>query len=274
MCTGRNNNDRYPGRGGAAPRRASRAGFTLVELLVALAVTALAFAIVWQTFAAVTRAWRRGGQVADEIRHGDFVMDQLVSALRSAAYFPLKPDRYGLWLENRGDRDQLSWVTSGTAFIPPDSPLAMGVHRIMVGIEPNRDGDDAFTVRAFAHLSEEMDKDDADAWSISPRVKGLDVRTWNAQEQRWEDEWEDTNKIPGLIEVTLFMTPIERYEPPIKIARLVQLPLGPLVTNTAPVATGQPGAPAGSTNAAAGAGAGRRPEATSDQPRTSIISGQ
>lgn len=259
----------------------NRRGFTLLELLVALAVTALAFAIVWQTFAAVTRAWRRGGQVADEIRHGDFVMDQLVSALRSAAYFPLKPDRYGLWFENRGERDQLSWVTSGTAFIPPDSPLAMGVHRLMVGIEPNDDGEDAFTVRAFPHLAEEIDKNDADAWPISPRVKGLDVRIWNPQEERWEDEWEDTNKIPGLIEVTLFMTPIERYEPPIKISRLVQIPLGPVVTSTLPVATGQPGAPAQTTNAPTGANAQadgarseRQPGAGTDQPRTTIISGK
>lgn len=265
---------------GCLNQRVSR-GFTLVELLVALTVTALAFAIVWQTFVAVTKAWRRGGQVTDEIRHGDFVMDQLVSALRSAAYFPLKPDRYGLWFDNRSERDQLSWVTSGTAFIPPDSPLAMGVHRIMVGIEPNRDGDDSFTVRAFAHLSEEIDKNDVDAWHISSRVKGFDVRIWNVQEERWEDEWEDTNKIPGLVEVTLFMTPLERYEPPIKISRLVQIPLGPVVTSTLPVATGQPGAPAESTNAVAGAGAAavgsrteRQPNTQTDQPRTSIISGQ
>lgn len=248
---------------------------------MALAVTALAFAIVWQTFAAVTKAWRRGGQVADEIRHGDFVMDQLVSALRSTAFFPLKSDRYGLWFENRGERDQLSWVTSGTAFIPPDSPLAMGVHRIMVGIEPNQDGDDSFTVRAFPHLSEEIDKNDVDAWSISPRVKGLDVRIWNAQDERWEDEWEDTNKIPGLVEVTLYMTPLERYEPPIKIARLVQIPLGPVATSTLPVATGQPGAPAASTNAPSGGGSAttgsrteRQPGGSANQPRTSIISGQ
>lgn len=252
---------------------------------MALAVVAVAFTIVWQTFASVMKAWRRGGQVVDEIRHGDFVMDQLVSALRSTAYFPLKPDRYGLWLENRAERDQLSWVTSGTAFMPPDSPFALGLHRLMVNIEPNADGEDAFTVRAFPHLAEEMDRNEAEAWPISSRVKGLEVRIWNPQEERWEEEWEDTNKIPGLIEVTLFMSPPDRYEPPIKIARLVQIPLGPLVTSTAPVATGQPqqgartNAPAGASDGAAteqpaARSAERDGGAASDQPRTRIISGQ
>lgn len=256
----------------------STGAFTLVELLVALAVTAIAFTIVWQSFAAITRAWRRGGEVVDQVRHGDFVIDQLVSALRSAAYFPLRPDRYGFWLENRGTRDQASWVTSGTAFIPPDSTLAMGLRRIMVSIEPNDEGDDAFTVRAFPHLSEEFEKDKADAWPISPRIKGLDIRVWNPEDERWDDEWEDTNKIPGLIEVTLLMEPLSRYEPPMKIARLVQIPLGPVTTSTAPIATGQPGV--GSEAASDRVNAQQQRDETRSQSdgqprqRTTITSGQ
>jgi hypothetical protein len=230
----------------------------LVELLVALAVAAVAFTIVWQTFSSVIKAWRRGGEVVDQVRHGDFVIDQLVSALRSAAYFPLRPDRYGFWLENRGARDQISWVTSSGAFIPPDSPLAHGLHRIMVSIEPNDDGEDAFTVRAFSHLAEELKKNEVDAWSLSPRVKGLDVRIWNPQEERWDEEWEDTNKIPGLLEITLFMEPLSKYEPPMKFARLVQIPLGPATTSTAPIATGQLGIESGGTSA--GQEAARRRE--------------
>ncbi|MCS6772405.1 MAG: prepilin-type N-terminal cleavage/methylation domain-containing protein [Kiritimatiellae bacterium] len=255
-----------------------RSGFTLVELLVALAVAAVAIAIVWQSFAAITRAWRRSMQVADNVRHGDFVIDQLVSALRSAAYFPLRPDRYGFWLENRGDRDVVSWVTSGTAFIPPDSPLALGLRRIMVGIEPNEDGVEAFTVRAFPHLAESLEPRDAEAWSVSSRVQGLDVRIWNPEEERWEDEWEDTNKIPGLVEVTLYMTPLERYEPPMKIARLVQIPLGPVTLGTTPVATGQPGAEGGDPDARQDAGGQPQQNANSsrEEPRerTRITSGR
>lgn len=270
---------------------AERRGFTLIELLVAMVVMALAFTIVWSAFSSVTKAWRRGGQVVDDIRHGDFVIDQLVSALRSTAYFPLKPERYGFWYEDSGDKDEISWVTSGTAFMPPDSPLAQGVHRLMVSIEPNDDGKDSFTVRAFPHLAEEIEKNDAEAWHISPRVKGLDVQIWNPEDEKWEDEWEDTNKIPGLIQVTLFMEPPGRYEPPIKISRLVQIPLGPATTSSVPSASGQPGveggrsAPEGGEGGirdggpAAGDGDGAGPQrgrglGDGRRPRTRIISGQ
>ncbi len=284
MCTGRKQ---------TSARQRARGGFTLVELLVALAVMVVAFAVVWNTFSAVLKAWRRGGQVVDEIRHGDFVIDQLVAALRSTAYFPLKPERYGFWLDDQGDEDSISWVTSGTAFMPPDSPLAQGVHRLMVSIESNDDGEDAFTVRAFPHLAEEIDKKDVPAWAISSKVKGLNVRVWNAQDEAWDDDWEDTNKIPGLIEVTLTMESPGKYDPPVKIARLVQIPLGPLTTGTTPVATGQPGAEgrgADDPNAASpggrirgeGGARGGAPANRGDsgrtrdpnQPRTRIISGK
>ncbi len=281
MCTGRKQT-RVRGR--------ARGGFTLVELLVALAVMGVAFAVVWNTFSAVLKAWRRGGQVVDEIRHGDFVIDQLVSALRSTAYFPLKPERYGFWLVNQGEQDEVSWVTSGTAFMPPDSPLAQGVHRLMVSIESDENGKDAFTVRAFPHLAEELEKKDATSWAISTRVKGLNVRVWNPQDEAWDDEWEDTNKIPGLIEVTLTMESPGEYEPPVKIARLVQIPLGPVTTSTVPVATGQPGAEGSGPNTRpdreVGAGGGAGVEGSprvgggtgaardANQPRTRIISGQ
>lgn len=236
-------------------------GFTMLELLVALSILVVAFTIIWTTFSTTIKAWRRGSQLVDELHHGDFVMEQLVAALRSAAYFHNRPDKFGFWLMGRGEQDELSWVTAGSAFMPPGSPLAQGLHRIWVSIESNDDGDDAFTVRAFPHLQEEIEKDDAEAWYISSRIKGLDCRTWNSEDEAWDDEWEDTNKVPGLVEITLFLEPLEKYGAPVKISRLVELPIGPAVTSITASATGTPtpggvptGAPAAGTGGAPGEG--------------------
>lgn len=247
-------------RGGMGGRDGTerRAAFTMLELLVALAVLILAFSIIWTTFSSTVKAWRRGSQLVDELHHGDFVMEQLVAALRSAAFFPTRPDKYGFWLDDSGDRDEISWVTSGSTFMPPGSPLAQGLHRLMVKIESNKDGEDSFAVRAFPHLSEEMDENDADAWYISSRIKGLSVRTWNHEDEAWEDEWEDTNKIPGLVEVTLLMEPLEKYGEPVKMMRLVEIPMGPATTSITAAVTGGSGtgAPAAGTGTGTGAGAG------------------
>jgi hypothetical protein len=256
-----------PARGG----RSSGGGFTMLELLVALTVLVLAFSIIWSTFSGTVKAWRRGSQLIDELHHGDFVMEQLVAALRSAAFFPSKPEKFGFWLDDNGDRDEISWVTSGATFMPPGSPLAQGLHRLMVTIESDKNGDDSFTVRAFPHLKEEMDEGDVDAWHISSRIKGLSLRTWNTEDEVWEDEWEDTNTIPGLVEITLLMEPIEKYDEPVKMMRLVEIPMGPATTSITASVTG--GAGAGATGDAAGGTGQPAPQPTGGQPAPTATGG-
>jgi len=208
-------------------------GFTLLELLVALTILVVAFTIVWSTFSATIKAWQRGGALLEELRHGDFVMEQLVSSLRSAAFFPNAPEKYGFWLKSRGGeypRDRISWVSSSSAFMPPDSPLNESLHRITFGIENNKEGDPSVTIRAWPHLSEDT-VDDVDPWYISSEVKGFNCRVYNAEDEDWDTEWEDTNSIPSLVEITLYMDPIEKYGEPVKLQRLVEIPIAPAVTN-------------------------------------------
>lgn len=246
-----------------------RAGFTLIEVLVAVAILATAFTIIWTTFSVSLDGWRRGQLALDRLHHGDFVMEQVVSALRSAAYFPTRPGKYGFWLEDHGEQDEVSWVTSGSAFMKPEDPLARGLHRLWIGIAANDNGDDSFAVRAYAHFAEDVEPKDVDPWFISSRVKGLDCKVWNNEQEDWDDEWENTNTVPPLVQLTLFLEPAERDGAPIRVSRLVEIPVGPSTTgnvsrSTAPGAvadtnatsnTTSPGAAGGSTTAT-GAGEG------------------
>ena len=229
-----------------APRKPAgtirRAGFTLLEILVAVVLLATAFTIIWSTFAATLDGWRRSREFIDRISHGDFVIDQMVAALRSTAYFKNRPDKFGFWLEDRGGgdspRDTISWVTSGSAFMRPDDPLANGLHRIMLAVEEPAGTDGALGVRAFQHLLEEIEPDDVEPWFVSSRVRGLDCQVYNFEEEDWDDEWEDTNAVPSLVKITLFMEPMERGEPPIKLQRVVEIPVAPAVTAAVTVAEG------------------------------------
>jgi prepilin-type N-terminal cleavage/methylation domain-containing protein len=209
-------------------------GFTLLELLVALVLLVTAMTIAVGSFSTMLRAWEQGTQAIDELHHGDFVMEQLVSGLRSAAFFKSTPDKYGFWLEDRESgpypNDVISWVASGTAFIPRDSYLTKGMHRLEVTIEDNEDGDPAFAARAFPHLLDHDEMDDVEPWYISSVVKGIDCKTYNIEDEDWEDEWEDTNAIPSIIQVTLYMDPLEEYGDPVEITRMIRIPVAPAVT--------------------------------------------
>ena len=96
-------------------------GFTLIEVMVSLTIMVTAISIVWMSFSNVINATQKGEKMLDQMHHGDFVMEQLVSALRSAAYFNRKPKQFEFWLEDETsgsfDADIVSWVTSSSAFI-------------------------------------------------------------------------------------------------------------------------------------------------------------
>ncbi len=227
MCTHRQR--RKADRSSAAGAERA-AGFTLLELLVALAIMVVAFAVVWSTFSTTINAWKRGDALLDDLHHGDYVMEQLVSALRSAAFFGNKPWRYGLHFHDGGNgryaQDRISFVTSGTAFMPPGSPLANGLHRLVVSVEDGPEGEAGLAVRAYPHLAD-IDDDEPDPWFVSYRVEGMDCRFYNFEDEVWEDEWEDTNAIPRLVDVQLYMEPLEEYGDPVVLRRLVEIPVAP-----------------------------------------------
>ncbi len=206
------------------------AGFTLLELMVAVVLLVTAMTMIVGTFTAVIKAWRHGDELLQELHHGDFVLDQLVSGLRSAAFFTTAPDKYGFHLKDQSsgpyDNDIISWVTSGTAFMPKDSPLTKGLHRLEVTVENNADGNPAVAVRAYPHLADEEDIEEADPWYISTEVKGVNCRVYSKEEEEWLDEWEFTNSLPRLVEITVYLDPLEEYGDPVEMKRVVEIPLG------------------------------------------------
>ena len=205
----------------------------MLELLVTLAILVMAMSVIIGAFSITLRGWSRSQELLEGLHHGDFVMEQLVSALRSTAFIHHTPEKYGFWLDDGGGRypqDTLSWVTSGTAFMLPNSPLANGLHRLELAIENNESGEPSVAVRAYPYLTEREDFD-SETWFVSSRVKGLDCRAYDEEGERWEDGWEDTNSVPRLVEVTLFLDPIEEFGQPVKISRVVEIPVASVVSN-------------------------------------------
>ena len=233
--------------------RARRGGFTLIEILVAVVILAMAFVVIARTFFATLNGWTKGNAFLEKMHHGDFVIEQLVSSLRSAAFYSTKPEKYGFWLDARGGsspRDVVSWVTSSSAFMKPGTPFVNGLHRIEVTIEDNDEGDESFTVRAWSHFTDK-DEVDPEPWHISSKVKGLECEVYDFESKSWGSTWEDTNAVPSLVRISLYLEPQEKYGEPMKISRLVELPIAPAVSN----AVASTDAPGGGQPPAAGNGA-------------------
>lgn len=218
-----------------------REGFTLIEILLSVVILAVASTLTYFTFSTVTMAWKRGMALTDELHHGDFVMEQLVMALRSA-YYPdsrRRPANYGFWLENNGDgdgiSDEISWVKIGSSLIGKSSDYALSPHRIRFWIGRDEEGEPAAMITSWRLHGQ---PDEFDPSELEPVVIGKKVTGFNCspawpyvdddEEIEWLTEWFETNKLPTAVELTLYMEPLEEDGPPVEIKRLVGIPVAPL----------------------------------------------
>lgn len=208
-------------------------GFTLVELLLALAIFSLVAAMAGGAFWSVLKAWTRGGEMLEQLHYGEYAMEQVVSALRGAAWFPSKPEAFGFWLDDGGGTsataaNEASWVTSGTAFLPPDSPFQHGLHRISVTVEGSGE-ERGLVVRAWPHLAEEVERGDVESWKVAPGVNGFACEWYDFEDERWTQDWEETNSLPKLVRVTLTMAKRKEFDEELELQRLVELEVAPML---------------------------------------------
>jgi prepilin-type N-terminal cleavage/methylation domain-containing protein len=222
-----------------------RAGFTLVELLVAVAILLLVSTATYAVFAAATRAWQRGLALSEDLHHGDFVIEQLVMGLRSAVW---RGRGDGFWLRNEGSgpyaADAISWVKAGPALIGEESEAAKSLHRIEFTVRKNPDAEKpgaAITAWGDDYLQpEEFDPSRLTPVFLSSRIVGFDCRAATNNFERetidWQDTWEDetgpgmnlTNRLPFYVELTLYLEPLEEGEAPVAVKRCVEVPVAAL----------------------------------------------
>jgi prepilin-type N-terminal cleavage/methylation domain-containing protein len=224
--------------------RNGRGGFTLLEILLSIVILAAITTITYMVFNTVVLAWRRGMRLTEDMHHGDFVIEQLVMGLRSA-YYPGTKDQggaYGLWLGNRGGdgetaRDTLSWVKLGSSLVGRDCPYLGSPHRVYVSIEEDGARSGAgVAVRSWRVQGRPEDED----WDpmeqapvlLSRKVTGFNCRvayeTTEEGEVDWLADWDKTNTLPTVAELTLYMAPLEPGREPVMLRRVVNIPVAPL----------------------------------------------
>lgn len=212
-----------------------RCGFTLLEVMIAIVILAIAMTVAGQLFSSVTKAWTGARTVMDKAHHGDFVLGQLTAALRSMSFSSNAPEKYAFRIENNSvgkGEHSISWVTDSGAFMPPGEAYGRGRHRIEVGAGENDDGVEGLVVTIWPYLADE-EKVEKKHWFVSENIKGLSCKAYDTKEGQagWTDRWEYSNAIPGLIEITLYAEPSKKDADPVKFRQLIEIPLGLPVTN-------------------------------------------
>ena len=225
-----------------------RRGFTMVEILVALAILGMVMGTVGIVLRAGVGSWRDAAELAEESHDAEAVMEQVAMALRSA-YYPAngEPDwAYGFQHKDGGDgeaaRDSISWVKIGSSLIGEDVPWAGAAHRVNLFVSDGEDGQDAgLYVSAWQMVGQSEDFDpeqDVVPVLLSDQVAGLDCRMQDPNKAveageplEWIDEWETSNRIPDHVYVQLTMKPRSKGAEPDVLVRMVAIPMSEVSWN-------------------------------------------
>jgi len=210
----------------------SLSGFTLLELMAAMVILTIAMSIAFQAFSGTIRGWKRGTEVIESIKHGDFAMNHLVSALNSTLYFNNPRKTYAFKIDKGYTSglpsDLVSFVTASGAFMPHNSPFATGPHRIELFVDDDDYGDPALfavAMPAIADDEEFEDEYDAEPILVSRAIQGLEILFWDKDAEDWMEEWEKENAVPERILVTIFVPSEDENEEPIEFTRVVEIPV-------------------------------------------------
>ncbi|MBI2875701.1 MAG: prepilin-type N-terminal cleavage/methylation domain-containing protein [Candidatus Tectomicrobia bacterium] len=200
---------RMPGDGQGGLTRAARgkgrpsggcgasAGFTLLEVLVALTLMAMMVVLALGAFQIGVHTWQRGEGVVQEYEKGRRVYDQLSQDLKSAFLSPENAE-----IDFIGGSSSVSFVCTTSGL----TSLTMAWRRVSYFLE----GENGLA------LQEEMPGiaggQDEEALPLDPQVKGLSFRYLAPPEEEeeegegsWVESWDShkEHRLPQAVEVTL-----------------------------------------------------------------------
>lgn len=218
-------------------------GFTLIELMVAMIISASITALAVMTFNAVSSMWTSSAEYMDKLQRSDYALNQVVSGLKSM-YYPHNGEqdaKYGFVLTDNGDgkdpdsSDVIEWAKTGQAIVGGLDASADTVHRIQLMVLEEGDGDYKSPIEVtglYARmcpdpaLRPEKDKNapetdysfaNTDMYQpvlVVDGIVGMNCRVMESPEEGeegkndeslFEDEFSKSNAVPYKVELTFWV---------------------------------------------------------------------
>ena len=229
----------------------SQAGFTLLEVLLAVAILGMLMTAVYSTWSAALNSWRRGSDVSEAFQRERVVMDALMELTKSAVFFAPSASLYAfIATKNPGLGDSISFVTASDAYLPPSETISAGMRRVIISLEQ-----DQYRRTYLAIVNEPALRPDDDktlappqAHVISMDVSAFTVRYRDPRDGSWSDKWEEDQFPPSAVEYTVAFGERDGRVPPVVVTRAVDIPVAAFVAAGGMPIPGLMGAGASTTN--------------------------
>lgn len=210
----------------------ARTGFTLLEVLLAVAVLGMLITSVYSTWSAALTSWRRGTDVSEAFQRERIVMDALRELTQSAVYFAPSAALYDfVATTHAGLGDSISFVTASDAYLPPSETISAGMRRVIISLEQDQYRRTYLAIVNEPALRPQDDRslEQPQAHVISMDVSGFYVRYRNPQDGTWSEKWEEQGFPPSAVEYTVMFGERDGRFPPVVVTRAVDIPVAAFV---------------------------------------------
>jgi prepilin-type N-terminal cleavage/methylation domain-containing protein len=181
--------------------RANR-GFTIIEIIVAVAILGMIMTAVFTVWETMLRASRVGNAAADRVQRERVARESIRRALDSVQVFGANQRHYGFVADTENDRFAfLSFVSHLPEDFPgggmfPDQPVRR------VSFEVQEDGSNGLPqllMRQELILSDHERVDESYPMTLITNLGLFNVEFWNTNDTEWMAEWADTNALPPMM---------------------------------------------------------------------------
>lgn len=207
-------------------RCVSRRGFTLIEVMVAIALLMLVVGAIYSTWTGLIKASKTGMKAAVEAQRQRMAMSVVEEALTSAQLYVANQDYYG-FEAGKDSGDFLSFVARLPRSFPRSGKFeGMDMRRVIFSVENDNSGQRELVLRQNPVLAE-MDEDEQKfPVVLAQGVRAFKAEFWDDRKADWVEDWIQTNTLPKMVRVTLEMGNGNRYSggPVQTTMRVVGLP--------------------------------------------------
>jgi prepilin-type N-terminal cleavage/methylation domain-containing protein len=210
--------------------------FTLIEIMMAVAIFSIVIAAIYSTWTLILRSSRVGQEAAAQAQRQRVAMRTIEDALTCIQSFQASMQYYSFIVVN-GEQPMLSF----TARLPDTYPRNgrfgdFNSRRLAFTVEPAPNSEKDFSGRQEKDLVlrqnpilMDMDVDEQQNPLVLARnVQLFSVECWDTNTMAWDTEWDDTNSIPPLIRVNLVLggnnNDFGEAVPVLSVTRVISVP--------------------------------------------------
>ncbi len=206
---------RPPGRCRLLTKPRPVEAFTLIEVMVAMAIFTMVMIAIYSSWTAILRGSKVGLTAAAEAQRTRVAVRAVRDALTSGQLYMENLRYYWFMADTSADFAALSLVSRLPASFPGSGLFGNQiVRRVSFTVEPGPNGQKQLILRQTPLLEPPDTAQTPYTTVLAPNVNLFSLEFWNTNTLEWDPEWPWTNQLPKLVRVAVSVGPPQHRATP------------------------------------------------------------